>query len=181
MAQSKILVDTNTYLRLAQTIRPLLFVPFGESRNCLYVIPELNLELSGRRLVTKFPWVEQPEYTENRNFFPKLSRKQTQSIADTFEYVWDHVISDLPGPSRIDARYIAYAIELQVPVITDDQDMTQLAETFGAMAMPTLQLLRIMLDCGLVNMRTIDGMVDYWRYVKDCPANLDSDYKRFFT
>jgi len=32
MAQSKILVDTNTYLRLAQTVKSLLFVPFGDKQ-----------------------------------------------------------------------------------------------------------------------------------------------------
>jgi hypothetical protein len=42
MAQSKILVDTNVYLRLAQSVKPLLFVPFGDKQFCLYVIPELN-------------------------------------------------------------------------------------------------------------------------------------------
>ena len=71
MAQSKILVDTNTYLKLAKTIRPLLFAPFGDDENCLYILPELNDEL-----------------------------------------------------------YIAYAQELDIPLVTDDQDMTALAREY---------------------------------------------------
>lgn len=46
MPQSKILVDTNAYLRLAKTVRPLLFVPFGDNEYCLYILPELNEELA---------------------------------------------------------------------------------------------------------------------------------------
>lgn len=89
--------------------------------------------------------------------------------------------SELPGPSRVDALYVAYGLEIGAPVVTDDQDMAQLAAAFGADTMPTLQLLRIMLDCGHVDMKTVQGMVDYWRYIDDRPANLDIDFKRLFT
>jgi hypothetical protein len=180
MVQSKILVDTNAYLRLAQTIRPLLFVPFGENEYCLYIIPELNDELANHRLFTKFPWVDAEEYRENRKYLPKISRKQRKSIEVAFQYIWDHVQSDFPGPSRVDALYIAYALELGAPVVTDDQDMTELAATFDAKAMSTLNLLKIMLDAGHTDMKTIDGLVQYWRYIGDKPANLDSDYKKYF-
>ena len=40
--QSKILIDTNAYFRLAQSIRPLLKVEFGDEEYCLYVIKELQ-------------------------------------------------------------------------------------------------------------------------------------------
>ena len=62
MTQSKILIDTNAYLRLAKTIRPLLFNPFGDNGYCLYILPELNAELTNNRLVTKFYWIEEDEY-----------------------------------------------------------------------------------------------------------------------
>lgn len=97
-----------------------------------------------------------------------------------FQYIWDYVQSDFPGPSRVDALYIAYALELGAPVVTDDQDMTELAATFDAKAMSTLNLLKIMLDAGHTDMKTIDGLVQYWRYIGDKPANLDSDYKKYF-
>src|SRR5690606_37949859 len=132
MSQSKILVDTNAYLRLAKTIRPLLFVPFGDNEYCLYILQELNTELAGRKLQSKFPWVDDKEFAENRKHFPQISKKQKKSIQQNFEYVWDHVQTELPGPSRVDARYISYALELDVPVVTDDQDMTELAKVFDA-------------------------------------------------
>jgi predicted nuclease of predicted toxin-antitoxin system len=40
------------------------------------------------------------------------------------------VQTELPGPSKVDTWYIAYAIELGIPVVTDDQDMTELAIAF---------------------------------------------------
>lgn len=180
MAHSKILVDTNSYLRLARAIRPLLFAPFGDKQYCLYILPELNKELTNRTLQSKFPWVGDQEFVENRSYFPLISKKQKRSVQDTFEYVWDHVQTELPGPSRVDAWYIAYGLELGIPVVTDDQDMTELAKAFDVQVMPTLALLKIMLDCDHIEMKTINGLVDYWKYITDLPANFKVDYPRLF-
>jgi hypothetical protein len=181
MAQSKVLVDTNAYLRLAKTIHPLLFVPFGENEYCLYIIPELNAELANHRLLSKFPWTSVEDYKENRKSFPTLGGKQKKSIADTFKHIWELAQSDeFLGPSKVDARYIAYAYELKIPIVTDDQDMTKLAKEFDITVMPTLQLLKIMLNAGHTDMKTINGLVEYWRYIADSPANLDRDYKKYF-
>jgi hypothetical protein len=181
MPQSKILVDTNAYLRLAKTIRPLLFMPFGYNEYCLYILPELNDELKSHKLQNAFYWVMEDEFVQNRQNFPSIGQKQKKAIAQTFEYLWDYVQTDLPGPSRVDALYLAYAIELDIPVVTDDQDMTVLADAFDAKVMPTLKLLKIMLDCGHTDMKTIIGLCDYWRHIGDRPANLEADFKRLFS
>jgi predicted nuclease of predicted toxin-antitoxin system len=180
MTQSKILVDTNSYLRLAKTVRPLLFVPFGEDEYCLYILPELNKELEGRKLQSKFDWTDEEEYAANRKHFPTIGKKQKKEIEETFTFVWEHVQTDLPGPSRVDALYVAYALELDVPVVTDDQDMTALAKVFGARVMCTLELLKIMLDCGHTDLKTINGLCEYWKHITDVPANFHSDYTRLF-
>ncbi len=180
MPQSKILVDTNTYLRLAQTIRPLLSIPFGDNEYCLYILPELNDELKNHKLQNAFYWVTENEFIQNRQHFPNIGKKQKKAIAQTFEYLWDYVQTDLPGPSRVDALYLAYAIELNIPVVTDDQDMTALADAFDAKVMPTLELLKIMLDCGHTDMKTIKGLCDYWRNFGDRPANLEANFRRLF-
>lgn len=183
MAQSKILVDTNAYIRLAQSIKPLLHVPFGADDYCLYVIPELNDELTNQRLANKFQWVCEDEYVESRSFFPSLSKKQKKSIENTYDHVWAFVLSDLPGPSRVDARYIAYALDLDIPVVTDDRDMVELAKTFGAQPMGALQLLKLMLDASHINMVMIDSIIRYWRYIDDSPSGqrrMTIDYRRLF-
>lgn len=180
MAQSKILVDTNSYLRLAQTVKPLLFVPFGNNAYCLYVIPELNTELEQQRLENKFPWVNNPEYKNDRQHFPTISNKQKKAIQTTYEFIWGYVETDLPGPSRVDARYIAYAIELDVYVVTDDEDMITLAKVFGAKVMRSLDLLKLMLDAGHIDMKKIQSIVSYWRYIKDTPGQLAKQYRILF-
>jgi hypothetical protein len=181
MPQSKILVDTNAYIRMAKTIHPLLFVPFGDSEHCLYVLPELNSELSSHKLQSKFHWVNEEEFVSNRKHFPSISKKQNKSIQQTFDYLWDHVQTELPGPSKVDTLYIAYSLELDVPVITDDQDMTELANAFEAQILSTLEMLKIMLECDHIDMKIIDGLCDYWRYLPDLPANFKSDYQRLFS
>ena len=181
MAQSKILVDTNSYLRLAKTVRPLLFVPFGDEEYCLYILPELNDELSNHKLQTKFSWVSEAEYAENRKHFPNIGRKQKSAIAQTFDYLWNYVQTDLPGPSKVDALYIAYAIELDIPVVTDDQDMTELAGAFDAKVMSTLTLLKIMLDSNHITMKAINGLCEYWKHITDLPANFHEEYAKYFS
>lgn len=180
MAQSKILVDTNSYLRLAQSIKPLLFDPFGDNQYCLYVIPELNEELDRRRLKNKFPWVDDPDYRNDRKHYPSVGNKEKRAILDTFDYLWDHVQTELPGPSEVDALYVAYAIELDIYVVTDDEDMISLAKAFGAKFMRTLELLKLMLDAGHIDMGKIRAIVSYWRHIKDTPGQLTKQYRKLF-
>lgn len=180
MARTHILVDTNTYLRLARSIRPLLGLEFGEAPYCLTIIPGLNGELTGRRLLSKFPWVEEAEYVAERGYFPQLSKLQTKNIARGFDVIWDYVTSDFPGPSRVDVRYIAYASELECALVTDDVKMAELADAFAVPVMPTLALLKLMLDCGHTTKSSIDALLDYWRYVDDVPANFEKDRSLIF-
>jgi hypothetical protein len=67
MTQFKILVDSNAYFRLARDIHPLLGKPFGQKKYCLYIIEGFEKEYfySGR-LQSKFQWVTETKYTENR-------------------------------------------------------------------------------------------------------------------
>ncbi len=80
----------------------------------------------------------------------------------------------------MDARYIAYAIELDVHVVTDDEDMITLANAFGAKVMRTLELLKLMLDAGHIHMKRIQSIVSYWRHIKDTPGQLTKQYKELF-
>lgn len=73
MAYSKILVDTNAYLRLVKTIRPLLFAPFGENQYCFYILPELNKELKSHRLQNTFYWVNEGEFVQTASIFRQVT------------------------------------------------------------------------------------------------------------
>ena len=55
MAQKKIIVDSNSYFRLAQNIHPLLCQPFGNDQLTLYIHADLNNEFRrSPRLKNKF-------------------------------------------------------------------------------------------------------------------------------
>lgn len=96
MAQTKILLDSNSYFRLAKSIHPLLFQPFGETRNTLYVLPELEQEYAkAPRLRSKFPWVTDPEYQSNRSKPLSLSRQNKKDRETAYDIMWDYVQTDL--------------------------------------------------------------------------------------
>jgi hypothetical protein len=108
VAQTKILLDSNSYFRLAKSIHPLLFQEFGRERYCLYVLRELQDEFDRQpRLQRKFSWVDNPEFRENRSKMLSLSRIQNNKLPTVFDFMWDHVLAELPGPSRVDVTILS--------------------------------------------------------------------------
>lgn len=182
MAQTKILLDSNSYFRLAKSIHPLLFRPFGDDDACLYVTKELDDEYHrSRRLQTKFPWVDDPEFSNNRNQRLRLSKRQRGTeLPTTKEFLWDHARDEGLGVSEVDVIILAYGYVLGVPVVTDDGDMCMLAGAFGIRVLSTLALLRRMLDAEHVDMAKIRQIVGFWAYEKDLPRNFIVDYRRLF-
>lgn|SRR5664280_730841 len=77
MSEGRILVDSNAYFRLAQSIYPLLNVEFGDRRYCLYCLKELQDEYNkSSRLKNAFSWVNDPEYVKNRSHLLKITREE---------------------------------------------------------------------------------------------------------
>lgn len=182
MAQSKILLDSNTYFRLAKSIHPLLFRPFGKEEYCLYVAKELDDEYARNpRLRTKFAWVEDAEFRENRKRRLTLSRSQRNTELPTvYEFLWDHAITSGLGASRVDVIVLAYGYVLGIPVVTDDRDMRALAQAFGVKVWKTLDLLHLMLKASHINMAKIRQIAGFWSYEQDLPADFVQDYSRLF-
>jgi len=46
--------------------------------------------------------------------------------------------------------------------------------------MRTLELLKLMLDAGHIDMKKIQSIVSYWRHIKDTPGQLNKLYKQLF-
>lgn len=181
MAQRKILLDTNSYLRLAKDIHPLLFEEFGSDSCCLYVLRELDDELAASsRLQNKFGWANEPEYRENRGHRLTVGRKEKKAIDDAFSFLWDHVQTDQPGPSRIDVRHLAHAYLLGIPVVSDDRDLLSVARIFDIDRMKSIDLLRLMVDCNHITLEKVNAVVQFWRYWKDTPVDLEADFQRLF-
>jgi hypothetical protein len=182
MAQTKILLDTNSYLRLAENLHPLLFVPYGDENFTLYAHKDLRDEcLRQPRLANKFDWITLPRYEENRKRPLALSKAQQAEVEQNFDFMWGQVESAGLSPSKIDTRILATALTLDIRVVTDDQAMAELAAEYGVKTWTTLELMKSMFDAGHVDLRQIQRVVEQWVHDKDLPAKgLRLPYKKFF-
>ena len=148
MSQSRILVDSNAYFRLAQSIHPLLNVEFGTKRYCLCCIKELQDEYNrSYRLKNTFSWVNDPEYVKNRSHLLKITKEEKLEIKRAYEFIRDYARNVHPGVSKVDVLCLAHAEQLCIPVVTDDEEMRLVAGVYGITTYKTLELLKLMLNC----------------------------------
>jgi len=181
MPQTKILIDTNTYLRLAQSIHPLLGKPFGREKYTLYIHKEIEVELKrSSRLQTRFYWIEQEQYVNNRKKRLVISKQKQTEIEKTYEHIWQHQKDFGLSLSREDIYCIATALELSVKLVTDDQDMIKACKEFEVTVLSTLQLLKLMFVSELVDNAVVKQIIDYWKYENDLPANFKKEIKSLF-
>lgn len=187
MAQTKIIVDSNSYFRLAQNIHPLLSQPFGTEEFTLYIHTELNAEFKGSsRIKNKFHWVSESCYVANRGRSINLSKAQKRDIEHAYDYLWEHVQDEFltprgKGPSPIDTRIVATALVLGIRVVTDDRDMIELAEAFDVHQVLSLEMMRLMLNEGHINDEKVDQVVEQWVYDNDTPhRNWREDFEEIF-
>jgi hypothetical protein len=182
MPPCNIIVESCSYFRLAQSIRPLLKVPFGRKKYCLGVIEELEKEYEKNpTLKNKFFWVREKEYRDNRKDCFSLSRDQRIEINNTFFFIRDFARDEQLGVSEVDIRGLACAYVLKIPIVTDDADMLKAAMEFNISTYKTLELMKLMKDSGLVKMRQIRATVSYWAYQRDEPKSFRKDFKRLFS
>ena len=182
MPLNRILVDTNAYFRLAQSIRPLLGAPFGKKKYCLFILKELQTEYDrSPRLKDTFHWVNEPEYRENRSNILEVTKKEKGEIKRAYEFILDYVRKVHPGVSKVDVLCLAHAEQLGIPVVTDDEEMREAAGDYGIKVLKTLELLKIMLDSGHIDILKVREIVGYWEYQSDKPKDFRKDYKRIFS
>jgi len=181
MPQSKILLDTNSYIRLARSLHPLLDTPFGDDDYCLYVLKELDDEFSrSKRLKTQYSWVDGDEFQENRKKRLTLSRKNKREIELTVDFLRQHKIDNRLSVSEVDIIYLANGYALDIYVVSDDTDMLEVADAFSIKTKKTQELLHLMLECGHIDMTKVRQIAAYWEYISDKPANFRQDYIDIF-
>jgi hypothetical protein len=181
MTQTKILIDSNVYFRLAQTIHPLLQVEFGEWKYCLYVIKDLQTEYDRNpRLRNAFSWVNETEYRRNRACELNISRNARKEIEQAFDFIRNHARETHPETSKVDINALAHAYILDIQIITDDAAMLDLARDFNIKTLKTLDLLKLMLDCGHIEMATVRQIAAYWTYEDDRPKSFTTDFRKLF-
>jgi predicted nuclease of predicted toxin-antitoxin system len=187
MAQERLIVDSNSYFRLAQNIHPLLCHPFGKNDLTLYIHADLNEEFRrSTRLKNKFHWVAEAKYAENRSRSISLTAAQKAEIDTTYDYLWDHVKEAFlrpygKGPSSIDTRIVATALVLGIQVVTDDRDMIELAKEFDVKHVSSLGLMKVMLDEGRIDYEQVTMVVEQWMYDNDTPhRDWKKEFKKLF-
>lgn len=184
MPQKKILIDTNAYLRLAQTIRPLLGKSFGKEKFTLYIHKRFEEEINkSQRLKSKFYWVNNVEYVGNRKKRLVLSKQNLKEIESAFEYIRVFQNEHFLGLSRVDIYCISTALSLNIPLVTDDQNMIKVCKEFELEVLSTLELLKLMYDNGHIDFDLVKQIIEYWKYEEDLPTNiikLNKDFKKLF-
>lgn len=181
MPESPILLDSNSYFRLAKSIHPLLGNKFGRNKHCLYVLPHLDREFSvNQRLNTKFWWVNETQYKNNRQTRLVITDKEKKRIEMTVEILLDHKRQNKLEISNVDIICLSYGKILNIPVITDDVKMREVADEFGVLNNKTLELMLLMYECQHVTIKKIQEIVAYWKHINDKPSGFRDDFEKLF-
>ena len=170
MTQFKIILDTNVYLRLGNSIHPLLFKSFGLKNYTLYLIKGFQKEFErNSRLKNKFYWVNEREYKENRQYKLNISKNNREDIKLTNSFFWEQNISENLGLSRVDAEAASYASVLNIPLVTDDKGMINLCKTHNVEVWGVLDLLELMYESEHIKVDELRAIIGYLQYNKDLP------------
>lgn len=170
MPQFKILLDTNVYLRLAQSMHPLLFKSFGTKQFTLYLINGFQAEFDrSARLKSTFFWVNDPEYRLNRKYELKISNRQKKDVELSHSFLWEQNLSEDLGASKIDVEALAYAMVLNIPIVTDDFAMANLGKTYGIEVWSILDLLELMYKNNHVSIDDINLIIGFLFHNNDLP------------
>lgn len=137
-----VLLDTNTYLRLAKRIKPLLGVPFGQRNYVLTILKDVEEEVHrSNRLRSSYPWFSEAELVQERLAKRvKLTPDEKIQIDITVSIFQGHIQSNIDRflsngrqpPSPVDCKVLAFTQVRQPAIVaTDDLGMHTLATDFG--------------------------------------------------
>ena len=135
-----VLLDTNTYLRLAKRIRPLLGVKFGQKEYVLTVLKDVEDEVRrNRTLRYRFPWFDDEVFGSERDASSiRLNANEKAALENTRSVLRGHELTDVDKyttggrhpPSDTDCRVLAFGLVRDAIVATDDLGMHLLADDF---------------------------------------------------
>ncbi len=137
---TQVLLDTNTYLRLAKRIRPAVGREFGQVPYVLVILKAVEEEVHrSARLQFLNPWFDAPEFAQER--LAKQTRLSTAEKQD-LKLVQDVLLGTVQldvtkyttgrsPPGNTDCWLLAYGHVKNAIVATDDLGMHTLAADFG--------------------------------------------------
>jgi predicted nucleic acid-binding protein len=136
-----VLLDTNTYLRLAKRLRPLVGRRFGQKDYELTILKAVEEEVKqNARLKYQNPWFNEADLAHERQTKQvRLNAEEKSEIAAIQSVLRAHVIENIvrysadrrSPPGATDCWLIAFAQVRDAIVVTDDLGMHALAKDFG--------------------------------------------------
>ncbi|MBN1670739.1 MAG: hypothetical protein JXR37_06890 [Kiritimatiellae bacterium] len=177
-----ILLDSCAYFRLARSIHPLLAESFGTPpRYSLFVLAVLDDEyLTSSRLRNKFEWVNEKRYVEDRRKKRYASKGKWAPKADTaFSFLAGYVKHHGLLVAPEDLKALAVGFVRDIPVVTDDRNCRQVADAHGIRCWGTLDLLKLMVDCGRITVGKAREVLLYWDHENDLPMAKPETRKRY--
>jgi hypothetical protein len=182
---TQVLLDTNTYLRLAKRIRPAVGREFGQVPYVLVILKAVEDEVHrSARLRFLNPWFDEPEFARERmakqtrlNAAEKQDLKLVQDVLlGTVQLDVAKYTTGRSPPGATDCWLLAYGQVKGAIVVTDDLGMHTLASDFGLKVWHGFELLAKLKTAKVVDndlVREIydalegnDDMTETWRRAK---------------
>lgn len=182
---TQVLLDTNTYLRLAKRIRPALGREFGQVPYVLVILKAVEDEVHrSARLQFLNPWFDEPEFAQERmakqtrlNAVEKQDLKLVQDVLlGTVQLDIAKYTTGRSPPGATDCWLLAYGQVKGAIVVTDDLGMHTLAADSGLTVWHGFELLAKLKTAKVVDndlVRDIydalernDDMTETWRKAK---------------
>jgi|WetSurMetagenome_2_1015567.scaffolds.fasta_scaffold494131_1 hypothetical protein len=76
---------------------------------------------------------------------------------------------------------LASALELNIPVLTDDPDMLSTTEEFEIITIKVIPFLAYLHKNSEVTLELISSIFGYWEAISDCPTNYNTDHRNYFS
>lgn len=138
---TEVLLDTNTYLRLAKRIRPAVGRQFGQVPYIVVILKAVEEEVHRNpKLQFKNPWFDEPEFEQERMAKQtRLSAAEKQDMKLVQDVLLGTVQLDIDKytshgrspPGATDCWLLAYGQVKGAVVVTDDLGMHTLAAEVG--------------------------------------------------
>lgn len=167
---TEVLLDTNTYLRLAKRIRPAVGRQFGQVPYVVVILKAVEDEVHrSPRLKFHNPWFDEPEFAQERLAKVKrLSADDRSAMTLVQDVLLGMVQMEVDKytshgrhpPSATDCWLLAYAQVKNAVVVTDDLGMHTLASEAGLKVWHGFELLAKLKTAKVVDNELISEIYD---------------------
>ena len=176
------LIDSNSYLRIAKTINPLLGQPFGPDRYKLLIHSFCDAEIDKcSRLKSKFTWVNESCFINNRKkSHIKIANHLGNEIIRIASHINTYKRISFRSISDADIISLSTARVLDINLITDDPGLLAAACEFEIKFLKTIEFLNYLCTNKIINDAKLLEVYECSEYHIDHLKVYRSDHKNHF-